>query len=636
MNLRLSAILASSAIVTMAVPSFAHESGNDGHIPRNVNYGFEVIGRDTLGGIQDGLYTDVWSLDGYAYVGTFQDPDCTDAGVFIVDIARAIANHPNTEGATVAEIRSAPNTRINDVKVHNVGGRNVLITTQEPCGAAIPGGPVSDGNKNNNGKGSPFQVGQGGISLYDVSDPARPKSLRRNFLEFEGVHNTYPWDHNGKSYLIGTADTFDLQDTFLVDISNPSNPKLLTITGALDWLEDINRDQLQTGTSGAVLNHDVWVEEIDGRQIAVVSYWDLGFVTLDVTDPANPVFLGDSTYPDPEPILGLPYEGNAHAAVFGGNGDYIFGGDEDFSPENFLVSYGSVQYQAGTALFGPPADTLMGDLVWTGGEGCTPAEVPQATGASQVALIQRGTCFFQDKADSAQARGYVGYVVANDAARGDDLINMSPRDDAPVGIPGIFVGHSTGEAMKANPGLLVTASATFDGWGYLHVLNNTRQNVSVPSMGPSSPPMSVGYLGELGYYAPAETMEPTQSGDFTEFGDLTMHNIEVDPSNQDVVPTFDEGPRMFVSWYTLGMRALEYRPGHFHANANNEGSYSQNVHEVGRYIADDGSNFWGVHVDKLGDEQVILASDRNTGLWIFTFNCTDDAGGPFYCQRGTD
>ena len=82
---------------------------------------------------------------------------------------------------------------------------------------------------------------------------------------------------------------------------------------------------------------------------------------------------------------------------------------------------------------------------------------------------------------------------------------------------------------------------------------------------------------------------------------------------------------------------MEYRPGHFHDNSNSEGSYSENVHEIGRFIADDGSNFWGVHVDVTtidGDlTQIILASDRNTGLWIFTFDCLDNPaiGGPFYC-----
>ena len=71
-------------------------------------------------------------------------------------------------------------------------------------------------------------------------------------------------------------------------------------------------------------------------------------------------------------------------------------------------------------------------------------------------------------------------------------------------------------------------------------------------------------------------------------------------------------------------------------NGRRKGSYSQNVHEVGRWIDEDGSNFWGVHVDNAeidgDDTQVILASDRNLGLYIFTWECVDpDGAGPLYC-----
>ena len=621
-----------------------HDSGNDGHIPKDVNYGFEVVGRDDLGGVTDGLYTDVWSHNGYAYIGTFQEPDCSDAGVFVIDMAAAVANYPDTSGATVAEIKSAPNTRINDVKVHRVGDVDV-ITTQEPCGMQIPGGAVSDArlsaNLKSNGKGAPFQVGQGGISLYDVTDPTKPKALKKNFLEYEGVHNTFAWDWEGKSYLIGTADTFDFFDTFFGDITKPQSPKLLSITGALDWIpQGLNLDQLETGSSAGIFNHDVWVEIIDGVPTAVVSYWDAGFVTLDVTDPANPLFLDDSTYVDPEPILGEPYEGNAHAAVFGGNGAYIFGGDEDFSPSSFAISYDSVDYAAGVALFGPDPATLTGNVIWTGGEGCAVGDIPAASAAGEVALIQRGTCDFSSKGYNAEQRGYEGFVVANDEARGDALTNMSLGALPEPQIPGVFVGYSTGEVMKGAPGLPVSASSIFDGWGYLHIINNTGGDVTVPVGGAASGNTdTIAQMGELGYYAPYQAVEEfdDDGNPFgTDFGDLTMHNIEVDPETQDRTPSFTEGPRMFVSWYSLGMRALEYRPGHFHANLNDEGSYSQNVHEVGRWIeGDGGSNFWGVHVDRMEidseDTQVILASDRNNGLYIFTFSC-ENPDGVWYCD----
>ena len=183
----------------------------------------------------------------------------------------------------------------------------------------------------------------------------------------------------------------------------------------------------------------------------------------------------------------------------------------------------------------------------------------------------------------------------------------------------MFIGQSDGDAIKANQGLPVSASSIFDGWGYLHVINNTGGDVTVPvgGAGERRHRDDPARWRELGYYAPYQAVEECSLVDGedvcwgTDFGDLTMHNIEADPLTQDITPSFTEGPRMFVSWYSLGMRALEYRPGHFHDNSNDEGSYSQNVHEVGRWIEPDGgSNFWGVHVDEMEidgeDTQVIL------------------------------
>lgn len=639
-NLSLRKLMFGAVAASVAIAVYAHESPNDGHIPQDTNYGFKVIGRDSLSGVSDGLYTDVWSHKGYAYIGTFQEPECSDAGVFIVDIEAAVASYPATTGATIASIKSAPNTRINDVKVHSVGDVDVLIATQEPCGSAIPGGAVSDANANVNGNGAAFQVGQGGISLYDVTNPAKPKALKKNFLEYGGVHNTFAWDWEGKSYLIGTADTFDFFDTFFVDISKPQSPKLLKVTGALDWIpQGVNLDQIETGSSAGVFNHDVWVNVIDGVPTAVVAYWDLGFVTLDVTDPANPVFIADSTYVDPEPILGQPYEGNAHAAVFGGNGDYLFAGDEDFSPGNFAISYNGSEYSAAGALFGPDPSELNGSLVWTGGEGCTVGEIPMAMGPGEIALIQRGSCDFSQKGYNAEQQNYDGFIVANDEARGDDLVNMSLGTLPEPEIPGIFVGYSTGEAMKLEPFQTATATSVFDGWGYLHIINNTGGKITVPVGGMASGETEdIEPMGELGYYAPYQTVQEfDEDGNpfGTEFGDLTMHNIEADPLTQDITPSFNAGPRMFVSWYSLGLRALEYRPGHFHANLNGEGSYSQNVHEVGRWIEPvGGSDFWGIHVDELMSDgsQIILASDRNNGLYIFTFSC-ENPDGALYCDN---
>jgi len=125
-----------------------------------------------------------------------------------------------------------------------------------------------------------------------------------------------------------------------------------------------------------------------------------------------------------------------------------------------------------------PGGAFAGPIVWTGGQGCTAGEIPPAPAADAVALIQRGTCFFQDKAESAEAQGYAGFVVANDAARGDGLVSMSARDNGPYPpIPGYFVGFSTGEVMKAagvgSLGAMLDVHGVFDGWGYMRVLDTS-------------------------------------------------------------------------------------------------------------------------------------------------------------------
>ncbi|NNF25184.1 MAG: hypothetical protein HKN63_10340 [Rhodobacteraceae bacterium] len=625
----------------------------DGHIPQNVNYGFEVIGRDLLAGVTDGLYTDVWSHKGYAYVGTFQEPSCTRAGVFIVDIAQTLENYERNfiEGAVVAEIKSAPNTRVNDVKVHTITTgnktRDVLVATEEKCGQV-------------NGSGK-RQLGKGGISYYDVTDPSNPHAIKQHAINDGGTHNTYQWtdDKDGKTYTIAVDDV-ELNDVVLVDISKPQSPKELTRVGLEDWLiegnyREITEDgQFQTGVFAFSGLHDVWVEKINGRYQAVLSYWDAGFVVIDVDDPANPFVLGDSTYPAVDPVFGVePGEGNGHAAVFGGDvGQYIWAGDEDFDPfrnevrggpdfRGFLATQGSDVPQV------LPGGAVDGDADYVG---LACSALDPASGPGKIAVIQRGACAFTTKVGSAEAAGYDAAVVFNHSTGCESTVSMLVEG----GIPAMFVprsagleivglgdqydpstcdgsGTDNGDALLAviegtNLADPVGLSATFDGWGYFHVLNNlmggttTLAPPSVPGESPDNRDvLDIEYLGHMGYFAPIEATDPDLA---VGAGDLTMHNVEGDPSTAGDTPTFDAGPRSFISWYSAGMRAVEYRPGHWHTG--NGGVASWNVHEVGRFIAEDGSNFWGVHVEEHDGEQIILGSDRFTGLWIFRFNCESE------------
>ena len=61
--------------------------------------------------------------------------------------------------------------------------------------------------------------------------------------------------------------------------------------------------------------------------------------------------------------------------------------------------------------------------------GCEPSDFPPASATEpQVALIQRGTCFFEDKAKNAEAAGYDAAIIFNEGQPGrDELLDRHPR-----------------------------------------------------------------------------------------------------------------------------------------------------------------------------------------------------------------
>ena len=504
--------------------------------------------------------TDVWAHGNYAYLGTFDDQLCSldFTGVHIVDIT--VPASPEK----VAFIPAKPGTRNNDVKVAHLEtpsfSGDILVLTNEGCGSGfVP-------RLHSKGVGGP--PGQGGVAIWDVTDPTNPKVLKQNFLKFD-THNTFIWQQGDNAYML-VVDDVNVQDVHIVDITKPQSPKVIAVTGQLDWPEDIAEE---FGDTAAIFLHDVWVQD----DIAYLSYWDAGLVLLDVTDPANPVFLGDSVYADPDPLSGEFPAGDGHVAVPNADGTRVLFGDEDFAAGALTTfTFIGVDYPVAEGGFTPPTFSLLGaafggPVHWTGGEGCTIAEIDRVANPGEVALMQRGTCFFSEKAASAQAMGYAGFIVANDAARGEGLITMSAGTDDVITIPGYFVGFLTGEIMKANEGGAMAAAGIFDGYGYLRLLDVTD---------------------------PANIVELDQFATENVFanppvpGDRTMHNVVV-----------DDRTTAYISWYTEGMRVVSFA--------------DDTLTETAHYT-DGETNFWGVYLhDHPNGDTYILGSDRNSGLWIF-------------------
>lgn len=158
----------------------------------------------------------------------------------------------------------------------------------------------------------------GGMHILDLSDPVNP--VQTAYYSASGyIHDVYVWNDTA---FVSSRDTYDL-----VDVSDKANPKLISKSAALPgiyahsgWLtedkryfiaaEEYNaRDlivwDLQDRSSwnlsvgswqmpGDSRIHNVFVK---GNYLHI-SYYKEGYVVLDITDPADPVKVGQyDTYP---------------------------------------------------------------------------------------------------------------------------------------------------------------------------------------------------------------------------------------------------------------------------------------------------------------------------------------------------
>jgi MYXO-CTERM domain-containing protein len=105
---------------------------------------------------------------------------------------------------------------------------------------------------------------------------------------------------------------------------------------------------------------------------------------------------------------------------------------------------------SGSASFGPKDFDLSGALALAT-DGAAPVhdacEPIVSDVAGKIAVIDRGSCTFQSKAQQAEAAGAVGVLLVNNVAGPPP--QMPSDDTAPVGIPVLSVGIDDGDAIKA-------------------------------------------------------------------------------------------------------------------------------------------------------------------------------------------
>lgn len=586
-------------------------SANDGHLPGS-SENVELVGQLDIAGAAADRVADVAAHGNYAYL-TVRDPEgCSDAGVSIMDISDP--TEPVEVGFIDATEGSLPGegAQVVDLRTPSFRGQ-VLVFNNEVCA----------------------QGGDGGISLWDVTDPQNPKVLTAHggdsdpggaVSALNQTHSAFAWQQGRRAFVV-SVDNEESTDVDIFEITDPTKP---TPVAELDLNEfDIGQPELATrGNFQGTFLHDMVVQRIRGTWTMLLSYWDAGWVQLDVDDPANPRFIADSDYGFPDtlfPTVGFP-EGNAHQAEFSPGGRFIIGTDEDFSPyrledDALKVTSGTNagDYPGGVFGWTVPIQTyengeIAGPTVY-GGLGCPSTEaygqqppIPQAAtvaaapGQEKVLVLLRGTCLFSEKVEQAQLAGWNAVVIANHhagAGQGESpdasLCGSQGHEFTPT-IAALCVGHQAlhllfgqepsyaGDPLAEDPeigarGADVRAASQFDGWGYVRLLDRAT-------------------MGEVGAYAIDESLDPAFA---TGFGDLSVHEVAVDTRRRGLA---------YLSYYAGGLRVVRYG--------------EDGIDEVGHYIHENGNDFWGVETHRLrsgpwAGRTLILASDRDSGLWILRY-----------------
>jgi len=594
-----------------------------GYLPassRNVDLVGRLELRGPFGGLAPKQIADVSVYKDFAYLNSWNEPDCTRGGVFVADISdpanpREVAFLP-----AGADSYHGEGAHVITVNTPDFQG-DVLAVNNEPCTG----------------------TGEGGFDLYDVSNPRKPKLLVRaagdrspaNSLTQDpeelanSAHSVFIWQDGPRAFAVAVDNT-EGSDVDIFDITNPRNPVQIT-----DLELDVRFPEVvgNSVNGNAVFLHDMIVKRVDGRMNMLVSYWDAGYVQLDVTDPANPTVIRDHNFQDNDPETAFaPPEGNAHQAEFSFDDRYILAADEDFSTyrtdfalvraDGTVVPSQSSEFTSTLPISDLPDQRLNGPAVF-GGYGCSDDnQIPPRESVDYgrelrddeeaILVVQRGpvgdpdadypACTFQEKMDNAADAGYDGVLIAQ------RHLGSAEQDGAFAGsgtgsIPSVAVDHATmhnlfGEepdfssdysnqedepqpGQVSVPGVTVRSTSKFDGWGYAHLIDRRTGE-------------------EIDSYAIPEAVSEQYASDF---GDLSIHEWATDPATN----------LAYSAYYAGGFRVARFGP--------------DGIQEVGHWIGEGGSNLWGVEQFTAKDgSRLIATSDRDKGLFIFRYTGPGNVG----------
>jgi hypothetical protein len=394
-------------------PRDAHQHGDSaGHLPPSSTDNIDVVSKLKLKNVVPEKIADVGFHEGFAYLAAWGARTCKYNGVHVVN-AKDV-NNPREVAFIQSKEGSYPGEGIQALSVdtrHFDG--DLLVSNNEKC----------DDN-----------AGFGGMNIYDVTRPRHPVPLAVGVgdetVNGQGkkaaneTHSVFAWDAGNRAYAV-MVDNEEGMDVDIVDITNP---KKAFLTAEYD-LDERFPQILQAAPSNLteVFLHDMVVKQIGQRQVMLLSYWDAGYVKVDMTDVHDPKYLADTDFTNPDPEAAesgyiVPPEGNGHQAEFTKNNRYVVGADEDFAPFALLaknVTDGTDidASQGSDTKKLAPGETITGKSVFAG-RACIGDPAPQPAGAGvQIAVVERGLCTFTEKVTNVtNAGGYEAVLIFNRTA----------------------------------------------------------------------------------------------------------------------------------------------------------------------------------------------------------------------------
>ena len=534
---------------------------------------FTIVGQTDLG-LTD-FNGDVWVHEDHAYVGNAGDP-CNGLGVKVVDVSDP------ANPVLIGRVAGIPGTSAEDIVVRSV-------TTP-----SFTGDLLATGIQRCDYDDTALDDHQFGVDLWDVTDPANPVHFGHLGLMTGGggTHELDLFQRGSSVYVLSAtpwAEWFDpvlTSDVQIIDVTDPAAPIVVGEWGAREE-GLVPGPSYGLGAFGFSLGHSARASE-DGTQ-AFVSYWDLGVLTLDITDVTNPALVSRTQYP-------FDADGDAHSVIpysVGGR-EFLLANDEDFdprSPARILVA-GSEPSAAPESSFSKPLwsmpnHRLNGRTVRPQGQGCRASDYAGLRVEGKIAVpktfltydahdAERRACGErrQDRVASRLGAAAIVHDVISDT--------VSPQwgGATDVKVPVLYTDHATAIDMVQQGRARLIAQRP--SWGFLRVFDGeTGEQVATFDDLPFVRTLG----GPPGYW--------------------TVHNTEV---NGDVA---------YSSWYTHGIVALDLSP----LAASPPGDpvlVGQFVPEgapaPSPFLTDGVPSVWGVFVRPSDD--LVFASDMSGGLWI--------------------